>query len=235
MELNQPRRLYTDVSIIPDNGCFGISLDGEMLKTPAFAALSADSLPLIQAITLEWESQIEEIDFKTMPLFRLLATSIDRVTPNRAEVNKITLQFGTTDLLCYWVKEPRELRKRQEDMWQPLINWANKLMGVEIQITDGILPISQAKETLEAMELKLESFTDLEITAISSVAATTGSLVIGLALESGFITANLAKNISLIEENYQNEKWGKDKVITARHKKIDKDISECCKFLKLIQ
>jgi chaperone required for assembly of F1-ATPase len=235
MEQNQNKRFYSDVTIITDDEGYGISLDGKILRTPASTALSAASLPLIKAITLEWESQKEHINFKSMPLFRLLATAIDRVAPNRDEVNKITLQFGITDLLFYRAKEPPELKNRQEDMWQPMVDWAEESMGIKIHITEGILPVSQPKETVNAMELKLKDFTDLELTAVSSVAANTGSLVIGLALESGIISGNLARSISLIEEIYQMEKWGEDQMIKDRHKKIDQDISECCELLRLIQ
>ena len=148
---NRTRKFYKEVSIVPIEGGYGIALDGTTLKTPSSAVLSNNSLRLIEAITLEWKSQNEEIDFNNMPLFRLLASSIDRVAPNRGEVNTLTLKFGTTDLLCYRAKEPEELKNRQDKAWQPLIEWAEETLGVRFYISDSLTPIKQPSETLNAM------------------------------------------------------------------------------------
>ena len=72
---------------------------------------------------MEWEGQNIEIDIQSLPLFRLLVASIDDVGPKGEEVNRKTLQFGATDLLCYRVQDLPDLINRQEKKWQPIINW----------------------------------------------------------------------------------------------------------------
>ena len=150
-ERKLPKRLYKDVSVISIDEGYGIALDGNVLKTPAATVLFSKYLPLIEAVAMEWEGQKIEIDIQSMPLFRLLVTSIDDVGPKREEVNRKTLQFGATALLCYRAQEPPELINRQEKIWQPIINWAEEELNVSFRVTDSITPITQSQETLCAM------------------------------------------------------------------------------------
>ena len=92
--------MYIDVSVIAIDKGYGIALDGNVLKTPAAMVLFTECLPLIEAVAMEWGGQKIEIDIQSLPLFRLLVASIDDVGPKREEVNRKTLQFGATDLLC---------------------------------------------------------------------------------------------------------------------------------------
>ena len=229
------KKFFDEVSIVPIEKGYGIFLDGKPLKTPASAILYTNSLRLVEAVTLEWTSQKDDIDLDKMPLFRLLATSIDRVASNRAEVNRITLSFGATDLLYYRAAQSEELKNRQERSWQPLIDWAEMSWGVSFSITDSLLPIKQPRETINVMDNMLLKFSDIEMTAVSTIAAATGSLIIALALEDGIISATLAFEISVLEQSYQIEKWGGDKFLTDQYNHIQQDIYEAYKVLELVK
>ena len=223
-ERKLPKRLYIDVSVIAIDEGYGIALDGNVLKTPAATVLFTECLPLIEAVAMEWEGQKIEIDIQSLPLFRLLVASIDDVGPKREEVNRKTLQFGATDLLCYRAQEPPELLNRQEKIWQPIINWAEKELNVSFRVTVGISPITQSQATLCAMGDVLATLTDLEMTAVSSVVTATGSLIVGLALEADVISPDTAADISILDEVYQMGRWGKDKNVSDRHDQIRKEI-----------
>ena len=147
-----------------------------------------------------------EIDIQSLPLFRLLLVSIDDVGPKREEVNRKTLQFGETDLLCYRAQEPPELINRQEKKWQPVINWAEEELNVCLRVTDGISPITQSQETLCAMGDVSATLTDLEITAVSFVVTATSSLMARLALKADVILPDKAADISILDEVYQIER-----------------------------
>ncbi|MFP6760629.1 MAG: ATP12 family protein, partial [Rhodospirillales bacterium] len=144
-ERKLPKRLYIDVSVIAIDKGYGIALDGNVLKTPAATVLFTEYLQLIEAVAMEWEGQKIEIDIQSLPLFRLLVASIDDVGPKREEVNRKTLQFGATDLLCYFAQEE---------------------LNVSFQVTDGISPITRSQETLSDIGGVLATFTDLEMTSV---------------------------------------------------------------------
>ena len=230
-----PKRLYADVSVVAIDKGYIITLDGKVLKTPAEIVVCTKFLPLIRGVALEWEQQTKEIDINKMSLFRLLVTSIDHVGPRREEVNMKTLQFGGMDLLCYRAQKPSELLRRQEEKWQPIFNWAEKRMGVSFRVTNRISPITQSQETMCAMEELLATFSDLEMTAVSSVTSATSSLLIGLALEADAISPRTAAEISILEEVYQMEKWGEDEIIVDRHNQLRKEIFDAYQFLKTLQ
>ena len=124
---------------------------------------------------------------------------------------------------------------RQEKIWQPIINWAKEELNVSFRVTDGISPITQSQETLCAMEDILATLTDLEITAVSSVVTATGSLIVGLALEADVISPDTAADISILDEVYQMERWGKDKNLSDRHDQIRKEICLAYRLLKTLQ
>ena len=121
VERELPKRLYKDVSVFSIGEGYGIALDGNIIKTPAATVLFTECLPLIEAVAMEWAGQKLEIHIQSLPLFRLLVASMEDVGPKREEVNRKTLQFGATDLLCYRAQDPPELINRQEKKWQPII------------------------------------------------------------------------------------------------------------------
>ena len=55
VERKLPKRLYKDVSVISIDEGYGIALDGNVLKSPTAAVLFTECLPLIEAVTMEWE------------------------------------------------------------------------------------------------------------------------------------------------------------------------------------
>ena len=235
VERKLPKRLYKDVSVIDINEGYGIALDGVILKTPAASVLYTECLPLIEEVAMEWKSQRIEIDIQSLPLFRFLVSSIDEVGPKREEVNRKTLQFGATDLLCYRAEDPPELKNRQEKKWQPIINWVEEEFNISFIVTNGISPITQSPESLSAMGDDLAMLTDLEMTGVSSFVMATGSLIVGLALKAEVITPDTAADISILDEVYQMERWGKDKNVTDRHDQIRKEISLAYRLFRILQ
>ena len=170
-----------------------------------------------------------------MPMFRLLATSIDKVGPNPEEFIELALKVGEIDLLCYWAKEPPELVARQVKYWQPLITWVSEALQVKYSITDEIVPIPQSIDTLKVLDSFLNGLKDPVLTAVSSISATTGSLIISLAVEAKRITAEEAMNICFLNENFQSEKWGEDQVFLNKRNDLHREITEVSQFLLLLE
>ena len=107
-------------------------------------------------------------------------------------------------------------------------------MNVSFRVTDGISPITQSQETLCAMEDVLATLTDLEMTAISSLVTATGSLIVGLALRADVISPDTATDVSILEEVYQKERWGKDKNVSDRHDQIRNEICQADRLFRTL-
>jgi chaperone required for assembly of F1-ATPase len=198
------------VAIAEMGGGFRICLDGRDLRTPAGQLLVIPEDSLAEAIAAEWSVQGDFILPASMPLTRLACTAIDRVAPRRAAVVDQMMEYAATDLLCYRTLSPRDLMVRQEIVWQPVVDWAAVILGADLAVTSGVVPVPQPAAALQALRQVVEGYADLPLTALQSAVATMGSLLLGIALAEGRLSADEAFAASQLDETYQNELWGED-------------------------
>lgn len=233
MTLSPPRRFYRSASagITPEG--FAVLLDGRPVRTPAGHPLRVPGRDLAEALAAEWDAQGDTIRPSTMPLTQLVSTAIDRVGPERPTIHRFLLAYAGTDLLCYRNDHPADLRLRQERHWQPLLDWAAEALNAPLQVTAGLLAVSQPAEALAALSARLEAQDVWRLTAIQSVTAATGSLLVAFALAEGRIDATTAWAVSLLDETYQIERWGEDAEATARRTTLEADIAAAARLLAL--
>ena len=228
------RRFYSEASAIKVDEGFTVVLDGKPVKTPGKRNLVVPLEAVAKAIAAEWQEQGETIDVPAMAMLRLAATAIDRVAVNRAEVDAVTLKFAETDLLCYRASGPPELVARQAKSWQPLLDWAASNLQAPLVITDGVVPVVQPHEALNGLGAALTALSNLQVTAVSGIAAATGSLVIGFAVKHGRLSPGEAADVGLLDELFQMEQWGEDEITQERHAAIRQEINESARFLELL-
>jgi chaperone required for assembly of F1-ATPase len=227
-------RFYKEVKIIQRDGGYAVELDGQLVLTPGGKPQTVASKALVEAIAAEWCAQGKKVIPATMPLTGYVNTAIDRIGNNREVIFKNVLNFAGTDLLCYRCEEPEDLATRQNEYWQPLLDWAADSMGVELEVTHSILPLRQPIKAIEALVHKLQKMNDMEIAGIASLAAACGSLIIALALADGKIDPAHAFDCSQLDQIYQNERWGVDEEAKSRQKNIKNDIASAALFLSLL-
>jgi len=168
-----------------------------------------------------------------MPLTRLANSALDRVAPRRTEVLDQVAAYGASDLVCFRAEKPAALVERQATAWQPLVDWAAATLAAPLQVTSGIVPITQPPETLAALRMALEALDDFELGAVGQLTATTGSLVIALALDAGRLTPDEAFAASQLDETFQMEAWGEDDEALARRAALEAEIAAAARFLAL--
>ncbi|MBL6958250.1 MAG: ATPase [Rhodospirillales bacterium] len=212
---------------------FTVELDGRPVRTPVGNPLMLESEALAVAVAAEWEAQGDNILPHSMPLSGLACAAIDRVGPERVAVTSMIASYATTDLLCYRDDSPSELAERQHTYWQPLLEWAESDLDARMAVTEGIVPVQQPEKALLALQTAVDALDDFELTALASVTASTGSLIIGLALVRGCLTADQAFQISQIDEHFQAERWGEDAEAQDRCKVLENDIRTAALFLDL--
>lgn len=229
------RRFYKAATVgeVPEG--YVVLLDGKPLRTPAGAALGLAQRRLAEALAAEWDGQTGEIRPYEMPLMRLISTAIDRVAPQREAVIQEILGYGETDLVCYRVDHPAELADRQQALWQPLVDWATLHYDAPLAITSGIRPVRQPDAALAALRAAVTPLDPLTLTGLHSAVATLGSLVLGLALLEGRITAEAAWTASQLEESWQVERWGEDDEAGRRRAAREADLESAARFLALLR
>jgi chaperone required for assembly of F1-ATPase len=227
------KRFYSEAATVGRSDGFVITLDGKPVRTPAGQILLLQSSALAEAIANEWSTQGENILPERMPLTQLASTALDRVIPNRPAILAQLLDYGKTDLLCYRAHGPGDLVERQDQVWQPLIDWAMASFDVVLRVTRGIIPVEQPEASLAALINVLERYDDMRLTALQSAVAATGSLLLGLALVEGRLDAEAAFAASQLDETYQAELWGEDAEAAKARLSLRNDIAAAAQFIDL--
>jgi chaperone required for assembly of F1-ATPase len=216
-------------------GGFAVELDGRPVRTPAKAPLVVAARPLAEAIAEEWQGQGDEVDPRSMPLNTLACTAIDIVAPNRRRIVEDLAEYGGHDLLCYWSDDTGELLRRQQQFWQPLLDWAAGELRAPLKKTCGITPQRQPADSLEALKLAVEEHSDLELTGLAAAVKAAGSLVVGLAVSKGRLDAAEAFAVAHLDEHYQAELWGEDAEAAARLAALRGELESAARLLRLIR
>lgn len=229
------KRFYKDVAVEPRDDGFGVSLDGKPLNTPAKAPLTVPSERLAEAIAAEWRGQGGEVKLDALPLTRLASTAIDLVSMRRAEVAAEVARYAGTDLVCYRAVHPPELAQRQHQAWQPLIDWATLRYDAPLEVTAGVVPITQAPASLRALAAAVGLYPALELAALHLATSACGSLVVALALVEGRLDVDAAFAASQLDESFEIEQWGEDAEQTSRRTALRDDMALAHRFLALLR
>jgi chaperone required for assembly of F1-ATPase len=231
------KRFYKQTGIEPAEGGWRILLDGRPMRTPAKSILLAPTRALAEAIATEWNEVPDgaEINVAHLPLTRLAATGLDRVTTQRARVIEETARYAGSDLLCYRATDPVSLVKRQHDTWQVLLDWAAERYGARLIVASGTSFVDQPADSVAALRCAVAAHSDLALSALYNLTHIAGSLVIALAVAEGRLSAGQAFDAAELDELYQIERWGEDPIAAGRHEGIRKDIAAAARFLSLLE
>ena len=205
------KRFYKEAVAGTAPGGHVVRLDGKILKTPLQKHLLLPSESLATALAAEWAQQGDEVIPDSMPLNQLVSTMIDKAESHeRADMNKTVVEYGASDLVCYFATHPQDLVKAQEAVWLPLLKWLEQEHGVALERVSGIQYHYQQDGMLEKLSGIVAGLDAVSFTAVQVATGVTGSLVVSLALSSGHLSAEEAFQAACVDEVYQLDKWGDD-------------------------
>jgi chaperone required for assembly of F1-ATPase len=231
------KRFYKETAVDQGDGGHRVLLDGKPMRTPAKAVLVVPTRPLAEAIAAEWGAVPDKADINVshLPLTRLAATGLDRVTGQRARVIEDTAKYAGSDMLCYRASEPETLVKRQQKIWQPLLDWADERYGARLVIVEGLAFVEQPADAVARLGEAVATHSDLGLSALYNLTHISGSLIVALAVAEGHLAAADAFAAAQLDELYQVERWGEDPIATKRHEGIRHDIEAGARFLALLE
>ncbi|MDK1385197.1 ATP12 family chaperone protein [Sinorhizobium sp. 8-89] len=206
------KRFYKDVSIGPaDDGAHAVLLDGRTVRTPKRHPLAVPTRKLAELLAAEWDAQSEAIDPTAMPITRIVNTAIDGVAVDHRAVFDDILRFAGSDLLCYRADGPEGLVARQNDLWNPVLDWAAQSLGARFILIEGVIHQEQPPEAISAYAEGLRAFaTPLGLACLHTLTTLTGSALLALAFAMGRLTAEEAWTAAHVDEDWQIEHWGTD-------------------------
>lgn len=209
-----PKVFWTRSEVVAEGDGFAVRLDGRPVRTPSKQPLTLPTRAMAEAIAAEWAAQTEVIDPTKMPATRAANSAIDKVTPQHGAVAALIAAYGETDLLCYRAEAPVELNERQQQAWDPLLDWAAETLGARLRPVEGLMPVAQDEDALAALSGHVAQRDAFALTALSDLVGLSGSLVLGLAVDMGHLSPDTAWEMSRIDETFQAELWGEDEEAT---------------------
>jgi chaperone required for assembly of F1-ATPase len=227
------KRFWQTTRIIAHNTQFQVQLDEKPLKLPGGKTLTVPFQPLAEAIAAEWGNAGEQFTTDDLPLTRLAATAQDRVRHNRPEIIRQLTAFGMNDLLCYRAAGEPALAAREDEVWQPWIDWADHHLGIRLALTSGITHLDQSPECQAGFIARLTEMTDYQLAGLGVIVPALGSLVLGLAVEAGALPPDAACDCAQLEERWQEERWGADDEAVARRRAVLEDVAVSAQFIRL--
>lgn len=227
------KRFWKQANAEPCDGGFTVRLDGRNVRTPAKTPLVVPTRAMAEAIAAEWDAQQGAIRPETMPVTRSANSAIDKVRPQFVEVAAMVAAYGGSDLLCYRAGDPPALVDRQNAGWNPLLDWAQAALDAPLRTTIGVIPVAQPEASLLRLADRVSGLSVFELTALHDLVAISGSLVLGLAVTEGRLTAAEAWDLSRIDETWQAELWGEDEEATESAAVKRADLLHAARFWTL--
>lgn len=227
------KRFYKAVDVVEQDGGWRVTLDGRPLKTVGSRQQLVPTADLARALAAEWAAQGEDIDPARFILRDLADYAIDVVGPDRDQAIRELLPYGETDTLCYRAESGDPLRRRQDQVWEPLLLAAERRHGLAFERIGGVMHRPQPAGTMTRLESLLGTHDDFALAALRNLAGLAASLVIGqtaldetAAVEDLWLAANL-------EEEWQAERWGRDAEAEARQARRREAFLAAAQFARL--
>ena len=219
-----PKRFYKTVSVEQTSDGFEVRLDGKSIKTPGKVAVILPNQQVAELVRTEWDAIQEEINPLHMPITRLVNTAVDGVDQEVQAVMEDITRYAGSDLLCYRADGPDGLVDKQREMWDPILDWAETLLGKPFELIEGIMHVAQPKETIASYSNKLADYKDpFKLTALHTFTSISGSAVIALALAEQFLDVDTAWNAAHVDEDWNIQLWGEDYEAAERRKQKKND------------
>ena len=230
---NKPKLIFKIINSSENNYC--IQINDKIAKTPNGNLIELPTLKLAKIILKDFQSKKSKMLANIVSPVRITNTAIDKlVTSNYAYIEQLSAYLNS-DVVCYFAHSPKDLVKKQNKNWLPMIKFMQDAYNINILYTSEISAISQPKDSLAKLKKILKSKNCFELSAIGVLVQLTNSIIISLALVNDKINAKDAYEISNLEEIYQSSFWGKDEEAFTRLKAISIDIKNVKKYFEAIK
>lgn len=231
------KRFWDVAETVADPAGWQIRLDGRPVRIPGGNALAVPSRQLADAIAAEWQTvggaKGGDFNLQAMALTRLAGTAQERVAPAREAIARELARYGESDLLCYRAERPERLVQRQHAEWQPWLEWADRTHGARLIATAGIIHVPQDTEALAALAGAVAAHDTIGLAALGVLVPALGSLVLGLAVAGGALSGAEAHAVSVLDDIFQEELWGRDADSHAGRLRVAADVAVAETFLTL--
>ena len=228
------KRFWETAEASATHAGFAIALDGRRVKTPAKADLILPTEKLADAVTEEWNGVGETIDPRAMPLTGLANAAIDRIAPDKLQFASGIARYGESDLTCYRAEGPDMLVRRQQEVWDVLLDWARRRYDVDFTTCSGVMYVEQPSDTIRKLSHEVQALDAFRLAGLAPLVTIGGSLVAALAVYEEMMPAEAAWEAVSLDERWQLEQWGDDSDARSALDARRRDFLAAARFLDLL-
>ena len=212
---------------------FLIYLDEVCLKSDKGHKLKL-SEQLANEVVREWSADGKLSAIKNSFFTKFCFSATDITKKEREAVFGRLVEYGNCDPICYIASEPTKLHLKQENLYNPLIDWAEEFFSIKLNRATGLLFIEQPSLNSGIIKKYLEKCDNFHLSAIHELTKSLGSLFTCLALYKKVISPENAWEVANVEDNFRIEVWGEVEEETQK-KIVDFDhFKYLVKILKMI-
>lgn len=239
----EPRIVRVETSVREGADGWRVGFNGRGLETPQHRPVVVPTRALAAAIAAEIADNPGVLAGKGLadpalaPCFRIAAGAIDVIAADpqgRLSVERDLVGYGATDLVCVRADRPDELVARENAAWDPVCDWFSRRFGARLAVAAGVLAVPQPDSVGQALSETVAARDPFRLAALSLATRAAGSVVIGLALCEGAIDADAAFAATVVEESYQEEKWGADREAAKSRAVKRLDLEQAVRLLGLL-
>ena len=159
-----------------------------------------------------------------------LEQAVGEIKVRRGDVIDKLVEFAPTDSLLFWANND-ELIKKQEQLWNPILNWANKELNAKYITTKNLDVPEQDEYSINNLKNFMENLSDKELAAFYLASVNMKSELLAAALVKGHISAEQAFDAANLEELWQAEHWGKESVSEQKRQSLKQELRDIEQFL----
>jgi chaperone required for assembly of F1-ATPase len=228
------KRNYTVAQAISHPGGYAVHLDALPVQTPLGRELVVPSQALAESIAQEWNAQGEQVERVHLRLTQIASIALDLAPQRRDALIEELTGYAGTDLICYRAGNIPELRTKQAELLDPVMQWAEIAFGLHFNITEGILPIAQPAENESKLKIVLAGWDGWKLAALAAAAKPLGSVLLALALTERHLDAQTAFDFAHLEESFESDAWGPDEEKDAKLLSLKLDTLAAGLFVSLV-
>lgn len=204
------KKFYQEAAVEKQDNGWSVTLDGRTIKTPQKNPLMLPNAQLAQLICDEWAKQGEEIDPAKMFFTGLANAAIDMVAKDRDYFINAIIAFAEADNLLYRAESDTPFYQRQQEKWQPIVDWAQQEFDVVFTNVEGINFVPQDEKTLAILRGFIAKYNHFTLAALQNLCGLSASLIAILSVVYQKFSPDDIWDIIHLEELWQEEQWGRD-------------------------
>ena len=216
-----------------NNNLFLIYLDEICLKSDQGNNIKLPA-KLADEVVREWNAEGKIDAIKNSFYTKFCFSVIDMTEKEKEGVVGRLVEYGNCDPICYIADEPKKLHIQQKKLYDPLIEWVQKFLSIELKKEASLLFIEQPALNSGKIKKFLDELDNFQLAAINEITKILGSLFICLALYKNAVSQELAWDAANVEDNFRIQVWGEVEEETLINNVKFDHFNNLVKILKMI-